>query len=116
MKPLSPYLRAVALAAHLSLIIGLLYFSRSTLGLVLALLLFLPLPGLLRGDERTHAGASMLIAFYCGGLLSNGYVEAGIRAESFALAAAAAIEFAALVLYVRFRARERLAVARMQAR
>jgi len=111
MKPLSRWPHAIAVAAHLGLIIGLIWTSRSTLGLLLALLLFLPLPGLLRGRERTHAWVSMLLAFYCAGLLSNAYVQTQGRALSFVLAALAAIEFCAAMIYVRWRAHERRAAA-----
>lgn len=107
MKPLSPALRAVALATHLALIIGLLAFSRGKLGALFAMLLLLPLPGLLKGSERTHAGLSMLIAFYCAALLSNAYSGTALRGANLVLAGIAAVEFAALVLFVRFRARER---------
>lgn len=111
MKPLSRWPHAIAVAAHLGLIIGLIWSSRSMLGLALALLLFLPLPGLLRGRERTHAWASMLIAFYCAALLSNAYAQAEGRALNFVLAALAAIEFCAVMIYVRWRAHERRALA-----
>lgn len=111
MKPLSRWPHAIAVAAHLGLVAGLIASSRSLLGLLLALLLFLPLPGLLRGHERTHAATSMLIAFYCAGLLSNAYVQSEGRALSFVLAAVAAVEFCAVMMYVRWRAHERRAAA-----
>jgi uncharacterized membrane protein len=110
LAPLSPWARYVALIAHLALIVGLLAFSRSDLGRGFALLLFLPLWGLVRGAPRTHAWASMMLAFYCAMLLSNGYAEPPQRGLMFGLAAVAALEFSALVLYVRLRAREQLAV------
>lgn len=111
MKRLSLWARCGALAAHLALIIGLLAVSRSTLGQAFALLLFLPLRGLLRGEPRTYGWASMLLTFYCAALLSNAYSEPVRRALMLALAALAAFEFCALVLYVRFRAREQQAIA-----
>ena len=102
MTPLSLYARITALAMHLALIWG----SQSSLGLIGAFGLFLPLPGLLRGRERTHAWASMLLSFYCAALLSNAYTEPVHRGFSITLATLAAVEFSALVLYVRLRARE----------
>ncbi len=84
MKPLSLYARLTALVMHLALIVALIWGSQSSLGLIGAFGLFLPLPGLLRGRERTHAWASMLLVGYCALLLANGYVM--YRAES-ALAA-----------------------------
>lgn len=109
MRPLSFWAHALALTLHVGLIIGLTAASRSPLGLLFALLLFLPLPGLLRGLPRTHAWASMMLAFYCAGLLSNVYDEPARRGIMLLLAVMAALEFAALVLYVRFGARERQA-------
>lgn len=106
MKPLSLYARVTALVMHLALIVALIWGSQSSLGLIGAFGLFLPLPGLLRGRERTHAWASMLLSFYCAALLSNAYTEPVHRGFSITLATLAAVEFSALVLYVRLRARE----------
>lgn len=110
---LSVPMQALTLACHLALITGLLWIG-GRLSIVFGLLLFLPLPGLLRGKERTHAWLSMLIAFYCAALASNAYSSASGSALWFVLATLAALEFAAAVLYVRFRARERPAVAAVQ--
>lgn len=106
-------MQALTLACHLALIIGLLWIG-GRLALLFGLLLFLPLPGLLRGRERTHAWLSMLIAFYCAALASNAYSSSTGHTLWFVLATLAALEFAAAVLYVRFRARERLASSEVQ--
>ena len=95
--------RRVALAAHLALMASLPVMAGLT-GAVLALPLLAPLPGLWRGRPYTHAWASMLVVFYVGGLLMEGVSNPGHRAVAFGLAALAAAEFVALVLYVRFRA------------
>ncbi|AXQ28615.1 DUF2069 domain-containing protein [Solimonas sp. K1W22B-7] len=108
---LSPLMHALAVACHLALISGLLIFCSGRLALLFGFLLFLPLPGLLRGKERTHAWTSMLISFYCAALASNAYSSSHGRALWFVLASLAALEFAATVLYVRFRAREKIAAA-----
>ncbi len=106
-QPLSVYMRLLALAAHLALIVVLLIISaESKLGLFAALLLFAPLPGMLRGSRYVHAWASMLVVIYCAVLLANGYARPQTQTLMFVLASLAAADFIGLVLYVRFSARE----------
>ena len=71
-------------------------------GALFALPLLLPLPGLWRGRPYTHAWAAMLVVFYVGGLLAEGWARPE-RAPWFALAGLATLELIALMLYVRFR-------------
>lgn len=104
-RPPSVYARVLALTAHLALIV-LLIGESSTLALLAALLLFAPLPGLLRGSRYVHAWASMLLVVYCALLLAEGYARPQAQGSSFVLAALAAADFTGLVLYVRFSARE----------
>ncbi|HEY0917197.1 MAG TPA: DUF2069 domain-containing protein [Solimonas sp.] len=107
MKPSVP-MHALAVACHLALITGLLYFGDGRLALLFGLLLLLPLPGLLRGNARTHAWSSMMISFYCAAFASNAYSSAGdARTLWFVFATLAALEFTANMLFVRFLARER---------
>lgn len=73
----------------------------------LALPLLLPVAGIVRGRDYTYAWASMLLAFYAAGYLSDGYARPEHRRAAFGIASVAAIEFVSLVMYVRFRARER---------
>jgi uncharacterized membrane protein len=108
-QPLSRYARALALAAHLALIVVLLHRGDSLLSVLAALLLFLPLPGLLRGREYTHSWASMMVAFYCALWLAEGWAHPSQQRLAFAIAGLAALDFVGLVLYVRLRGRERLA-------
>ncbi len=108
-RPLSLYMRVSALTLHLALFIIMLSDARGPLGLIGAFVLLLPLPGLLRGREYTHAWASMLVAFYCALWLAEGWAELSARGPAFTLAALAALDFVSLVLYVRLRARERTA-------
>jgi uncharacterized membrane protein len=96
---------AVMLALHLSLITGLLLAAQSRLGVAAALLLFLPLPGLLRGRAYTAAWASMGLAFYSALLLAEGYANPAQRTLAFALASLAAADFVALILFVRITSR-----------
>ena len=108
-RPLSVYLRALALAAHLALIVVLPILVPTRLGLTSALLLCLPLWGLVRGSLYTGKWASMLLVFYCALLLAGGYADPAQRRLLFGLATLAAVDFSALVLYVRFASREALA-------
>ncbi|HET8882118.1 MAG TPA: DUF2069 domain-containing protein [Solimonas sp.] len=105
-RELSVYMRVMALVAHLALIVLLIVTSASKLGLFAGLLLFAPLPGMLRGSRYVHAWASMLLTVYCALLLANGYAQPQMRAWMFLLAGLAAIDFTGLVMYVRFGTRE----------
>ncbi|WP_051362307.1 DUF2069 domain-containing protein [Solimonas soli] len=109
---LSRWMHALTIAAHLALIILLLIAVPSRLGIASALLLFVPLPGLLRGSLYTCKWASMLLVFYCALLLSGGYAAPAQRGLLFGLAALAAADFVGMVLFVRFSAREALALRR----
>ena len=97
--PLSARLRVAALAAHALLLAGLPFVGGLT-GALLALPLLAPLPGLWRGRPYTYAWASMLVLFYIAGLV----VYRG--PPTLALAALGALEFLALVLFVRARSVE----------
>jgi uncharacterized membrane protein len=97
--------RGLALAGHGLLLAGLPVVGGRT-GLLLALPLLLPLPGLLRARPYTHAWAAMLVVFYVGGLLAEGWARPERAAAHFALAGLATLEVIALMLYVRFRAVE----------
>lgn len=101
--------RPIALTCHLALIVGLTAWSPTSLGALAALVLFAPLPGLLRGNLRTFAWSAMLLAFYCAFLLADGWARPQGRTAAFALGAVAALEFVALNLYVRVTARARTA-------
>lgn len=109
MSPLSFYARIVALVAHLALIGALLHFGGSLLSILAALVLLVPLPGMLRGREYTHAWASMMVAFYCALWLAEGWANPAQQGLAFSIAGLAALDFAGLVLYVRLRGRERAA-------
>lgn len=108
-RPLSQYARALALAAHLALIVVLLHHGGTLLTTLAALLLLAPLPGLLRGREYTHGWASMMVSFYCALWLAEGWAHPAEQRFAFAIAGLAALDFVGLVLYVRLRARERQA-------
>ncbi|NKF23641.1 DUF2069 domain-containing protein [Solimonas marina] len=94
-------MRGLVMAAHLALIALLIGTARSSIGVVAGLLLFAPLPGLLRGSRYVHAWASMLLVVYCALLLAGGYSDIADRLRLFGFAALAAFDFCAMVMYVR---------------
>lgn len=107
-QPLSEWMRRLTLLCHVALIVAIARVSTPVAACVLIAPLLLPLPGLLRGRDYTHAWATMLLTFYVGGWLAAGYYHPAEKWVSFAIAAIAAAEFTALNLFVRFRARERV--------
>lgn len=74
------------------------------LGVALAVPLLLPLHGLWTGRPYTYAWTSLLVTVYLGGFLMEAYSHRPPLTAAIALALAGAIEFCALLLYVRFRA------------
>ncbi len=106
--PWSNRARRVVLLAHAALLIGL-PVAAGWPGALLAIPLLFPLSGLLRGKTYTYAWCSLLLSFYVGGLLMEAVT--GRAGFATALASAAAIEFCALLLYVRFKSSERRAEA-----
>lgn len=109
MKPLSAYARAAALGFHVVLILLWVGTAESLLGSLLPLLLLLPLPGLVRGHTYTYGWASLLLSFICAGLLAEGVADPARQLLWWTLASLAALDFSAVVLYVRFTQRERIA-------
>jgi uncharacterized membrane protein len=91
--------RRLALGAHVALLVALPALAQLT-GALCALPLLVPLPGLVRGRPYTYAWASMLVVFYAAGLLVA--AKSGAGPQWLALAILAALEFCALVLFVRF--------------
>ncbi|MDB5969640.1 MAG: hypothetical protein JWQ90_2090 [Hydrocarboniphaga sp.] len=106
-RPLSFYARVVAIAAHLLLILLMLMGSRGGTGALLILPLLLPIAGIIRGRAYTYSWACMLVVFYAAGYLASGYAQPMHKWSAFFLASIAALDFVALVLYVRLLARER---------
>lgn len=102
----STFARRTALTAHGLLILGVCVRSPSPLSVLLALVLCLPLLGMWRGKSYTFAWASMLVAFFVAGYLAEGYARPETRLTAFAIASVAALDYVALMMFVRFRARE----------
>ena len=102
---LSAWPRRIVLAAHATLVAALPVLA-GRLGAVLALPLLLPLPGLWQGRPYTYAWTSLLITVYLGGFLMEAYSHRPPLTLAIALAVVGAVEFCALLFYVRFRAAE----------
>jgi uncharacterized membrane protein len=118
MKPLlsTPILR-LATALHLLFAAGLFYLmvqGQPTVGRVLiATVVGLPLwvvaVGLFRQHLYTCKVATLLLSFYVPALLVEAYMFSSQRLAFTALATVAALDFTALMLYVRFVGREKAA-------
>ncbi|HZP13302.1 MAG TPA: DUF2069 domain-containing protein [Nevskiaceae bacterium] len=99
-------LRIATLIAHVALIALLVAMTRASIGLLLIVPLLAPARGLWRGERYTYAWVSMLIVFYCAGLLAETYMRPTMVWLLRAAAVVAAIEFVSAVLFVRLRSRE----------
>lgn len=114
MSPLT--LHRCAVVFHVALIVAVATREQTSLGLVLAAVLVLPLPGLLRARTYTAAWASMLVGFYVAGYLAAGYARPGEKVGAFVLASLAALDYLALMMFVRITGRMRAALAAQTAR
>lgn len=97
---------AVALLAQLALALGLMLWSGWIAGALLALPLLLTLPGLLRARPRAAAFSAYLMIFYVAALLSEAYALRERHVAGLTLASVAALSFIALILFVRWSARQ----------
>ena len=111
MNKLSEWARIAALLLHVLLIAGLIAWCGWLPGILLSLPLLTPLPGLLRRRTYTAGWTSMLLVFYVAGLLAEGVAVPGRRSIGTALSVVAALDFVAVVLFVRLASRERQALA-----
>jgi uncharacterized membrane protein len=102
----SAWARRIVGLAHAGLLIALPAVA-GLIGGLLALPLLLPVRGLWQGRSYTYAWCSLLVVIYLGGFLMEAFTHPGRRLVSLALAAVAAAEFCALLLFVRLRAAER---------
>lgn len=109
MKPLSMVARVVASVAHLALVLLIMIRAGGGSGSLVALPLLFAMPGILRGRAYTYSWACMLVVFYVAGYLAGGYFEPARKWEFFGMASVGAVDFVALVLYVRLLARETMA-------
>ncbi|MGQ0619440.1 MAG: DUF2069 domain-containing protein [Panacagrimonas sp.] len=112
MTPL--FMHRAAIVLHVALILGIAGREATALGLLVAAVLCLPLPGILRGRTYTCAWASMLVGFYVAGYLAAGYARPEEKLTAFALATMAALDYVCLMMFVRFTARARAAARAVQ--
>lgn len=96
----------VALLAQLSLAAGLMLWSGWIAGAVLSAPLLLTLPGLLRSRPRAAAYCGYLMILYVAMLLAEAYAQRERHVVGLTLASIAALSFIALILFVRWSARE----------
>ena len=103
---LSAHLRVVVLLCHGVVLAGL-PLAAGVPGVLLSLPLLAPLRGLWTGHAYTFAWCSMLLVFYVGACLMEATARPDHRAAALALASVSALEFCALMLYVRARSVEK---------
>ena len=104
--PLSWYAWAFAISCHFVLANGLWIWAGLLPGLLLVLPLALALPGLIRKKRYTAGWLTLLLSGYIAALMSEAASVPSRYAIALAFSAVAAVEFAALVLFVRWSARE----------
>lgn len=105
----SRYAWWVAVAAHLGLIAALWLWAGALSGFFIALPLLAALPGLIRRRSYTAGWMTLVLVFYVAALLAEAYSVPKRRGVALGLSELATLEFVALVLFVRFLARERKA-------
>lgn len=97
---------AVALACHFALANGLWIWAGLLPGLLVVLPLALGLPGLLRRRRYTAGWLTLLLSGYVAALLAEAASVPSRYGIALGFASVAAVEFVALVLFVRWSARE----------
>ncbi len=107
---------AVALLAQLSMAVGLMLWSGWVAGAVLSAPMLLTLSGLLRAQPRAAAFSGYLMILYVAMPLAEAYALRERHAVGLSLACVAALSFIALILFVRWSARERALRADIAAR
>lgn len=105
-QTLSRYPWAVALACHALLANGLWIWAGLLPGILVVLPLAFGLPGLIRRRRYTAGWLTLLLSGYVAALLAEAAAVPSRYGIALGFAALAAIEFAALVLFVRWSARE----------
>ncbi len=104
--PLSGYAWAVAIACHFVLANGLWIWAGLLTGFLLVLPLAIALPGLIRKKRYTAGWLTLLLSGYIAALVSEAASVPSRYTIALSFSAVAAVEFAALVLFVRWSARE----------
>jgi uncharacterized membrane protein len=109
--PASAWVCSCALALHAALILGLAIWCGWKAGIVIAAPLIVSAFGLLRERTYTAAWASLCLCFYIGGFLVEAYASPPHRVVALRMSILATLDFTALLLFVRWRVRERRDVA-----
>ncbi|WP_293000183.1 DUF2069 domain-containing protein [Nevskia sp.] len=104
--PLSQFAWALALVLHIALIGGIWWWAGLAVGFLLILPLMAAVRGLIRKSRYTAGWMTLLVSGYCAALLGEAYAVPSRHQVGVALALVAAVEFAALTLFVRWSARE----------
>jgi uncharacterized membrane protein len=107
---------SAALALHAALILGLSIWCGWKAGIFIAAPLIVSAFGLVRERTYTAAWASLCLCFYIGGFLVEAYASPPHRTIALRLSILATLDFTALLLFVRWRVRERQVVAAQKAR
>lgn len=105
-RPFSQYAHALVLICHAALVIGLWLWAGPLTGFLLVLPLLIAVPGLIRGRRYTAGWMTLLISGYIAALMSEAQAVPSRHDLALLFSAIAAVEFAALVLFVRWSARE----------
>lgn len=105
-KPLSRYAWFAVIACHAALIAGLWAWAGLLPGALLVLPLLAAVPGLLRAKRYTAGWMTLLISGYIAVLMSEAQAVPSRHDLALLFSVIAALEFAALVLFVRWSARE----------
>lgn len=105
-RPLSVYAWAAALGCHFLLANGLCIWAGLLPCLLLVAPLALGLPGLIRRRRYTAGWLTLLLSGYIAGLMAEAASVPSRYGIALGFSVLAAVEFAALVLFVRWSARE----------
>lgn len=104
--PLSRYAWFVLIACHAALVVGLWAWAGPITGALLVLPLLIAVPGLLKARRYTAGWMTLLISGYIAALMSEAQAVPSRHDLALMFSVIGAVEFAALVLFVRWSARE----------
>ena len=104
--PLSRYAWFALIACHATLIAGLWTWAGAITGALLVLPLLIAVPGLLKARRYTAGWMTLLISGYIAALMSEAQAVPSRHDLALLFSIIGAVEFAALVLFVRWSARE----------
>ncbi len=101
----APRIRLAVIALHALFVALSLYWATTVMGVGMALLLLLPLPGLVAGRLRTYGWAAMLVAIYAAFWAAEWWMP-GVPPMVLVIAAVSVLDFCAIALYARIARRE----------